>query len=197
MEEMVFENILWLRVTTNDDTQAFSELFSRYYEELYFFALKYAKQKSLAEDAVQQVFCRCWEQRTALSHILNFRSYIQKAIKNEVIDAMRKHLLQLKYFDYLNAMGMEHPVTPEEKMLSSKKEEILSAAMENLSPQQMKVYWLSKQEGWSYQQIAQEMKISIHTVKWHAAAAFQAMRIFLKRHEKELFGLILLFDFAF
>jgi len=196
MEKLtVDDKRLWLAASSGDES-AFSELFVMYLPKLYCFALKYTKDNCLAEDAVQQVFLKCWEKKSDLGHIENISAYLHKSIRNEIIDLMRRQVLQLEYQNYMAGQlnADQKAIEPPETQLQQKQEEIFTAAVNHLSPQQKKVYQLSKERGWSHAKIAQEMNVSTHTVKWHAAAAFQSLSHFLRRHEKELFIFLILFS---
>lgn len=184
--QTVYDKSLWSNARKGDES-AFSKLFELYFPRLYHLALTYTQDSCLAEDIVQQVFLKCWEKRNTLEQVENIASYLHKCIKNEVVDVMRRQVLHLKYQQHVAGSPQREELLPSEIELRQTQEEIFIAAINHLSPQQKKVYKLSKEQGLTYAQIAQEMEVSTHTVKWHAAAAFQSLRLFLKRHEKELF----------
>jgi len=184
------ERELLMRIAAGD-AQAFGEMYMRYYDRLYKVALCYIKEHESAEDAVQQVFCRVWEKRESISAILNFEAFITTAARNEIIGTMRRKAKQYRYLHQCNPEEKIEHATPEAILVSRDKEAILSEAVASLSPQQQKIYRLSHDEGMSHAQIAGEMRISVNTVKWHASAALQSIRCFLKNHIEELSCLLL------
>jgi len=193
------ENELW-SLASNGDMAAFGRLFKLFFPKLFAFALTYTNDRAEAEDAVQQVFLRCWEKRLALRHIKNIAGYLHRMVKNELIDIIRRKVLYQKYQKHISEVqqGLEANASLQTDLnLRVGREAILAAAIDHLSPQQRKVYTLSKERGWSYAKIAQEMQVSMPTVKWHAAAAIQSLRRFLKSHENELFMFIFIFSFLF
>ncbi|UAY55650.1 RNA polymerase sigma factor [Arachidicoccus terrestris] len=194
--QTAYDKSLW-SAARGGDVSAFSELFELYFPKLYHFAFKYTKDSCLAEDLVQQVFLKCWEKKSALGHVDNIALYLHRCIKNELIDVMRRQVLHLKYQEHMVHNLLREEQSPSAIQLQQIQDEIFTAAVNHLSPQQKRVYKLSKEKGLSYAQIAQEMEVSTHTVKWHAAAAFQSLRVFLKRHEKELFVFSLFFSTFF
>ncbi|GAB3352363.1 RNA polymerase sigma-70 factor [Arachidicoccus ginsenosidivorans] len=198
-QQTVPEIELWY-AASNGDAMAFGRLFELYFPKLFIFALKYTKDRCQAEDAIQQVFLKCWEKKETLKHINNIASYLHRSVKNELIDLIRRQVLYKKYQQQLCEVqqGVEPSVLQNTELsLRVGREAILSAAINHLSPQQRRVYTLSKERGWSYAKIAQEMEVSMPTVKWHAAAAFQALSRFLKNHESELFLFIFFFSLFF
>ncbi|SEA48884.1 RNA polymerase sigma-70 factor, ECF subfamily [Arachidicoccus rhizosphaerae] len=190
----VYVKQLWSDAATKSDANAFGQLFELYFPKLLIFALKYTRERCQAEDVVQQVFLKCWEKRNSLTAVDNIEAYLYKSIKNEVTDLLRRQVLHSKYQQQTAAQqqNLEQPraLPNHELKLRLGREEILSAAINDLSPQQKRVYQLSKERGWSYARIAQEMEVSTHTVKWHASAALQSLSHFLKNHENDLFVLI-------
>lgn len=181
-----------LKRITEGDANAFGEIYCHYYDRLYRVALCYIKEHQSAEDAVQQVFCRIWGKRADIPGILNFEAFVTTAIRNEIISVLRRKAIQYKYFQEAETETETESVTPETILVARDKEAILTAAITSLSPQQQKIYRLSRDEGKSYAQIAGEMSISVNTVKWHVSEALQSIRIFLKSHKKELSCLVIL-----
>lgn len=190
------ERELLIRVAAGN-AQAFGEMYRHYYDRLYKVALCYIKEHESAEDAVQQVFCRVWEKRETIVNVLNFEAFITTAARNEIISAMRRKAMQHRYIHQFNQEEKIEHATPEAILVNRSKEAILSEAVASLSPQQQRIYRLSHDEGKSHAQIAGEMHISVNTVKWHASAALQSIRCFLKNHIKELSCLLLMIAVSF
>jgi len=200
-QQQAFANQLWKTAASTGDRASFGQLFELYFSKLFVFAFRYTKDRCQAEDVVQQVFLKCWEKRNELQHIKNVEAYLYKCIKNEVMDLLRKQVRHSQYEQQITAQAYNE-VQPidlpnHELKLRLDREKILSAAINDLSPQQKRVYQLSRERGWSYAKIAQEMEVSTHTVKWHVSAAMQSLSRFLKNHENDLFVLIIVLSVFF
>jgi RNA polymerase sigma factor (sigma-70 family) len=72
----------------------------------------------------------------------------------------------------------------EESLLLRDKEALIWQAVDQLPPQQKAVYLLSRQQGLSYEQIAQELALSPNTVRNHLVKALQSIRHWLQQQDK-------------
>jgi RNA polymerase sigma-70 factor (family 1) len=186
------ENECIHRLATGDP-QAFRCLYLKYYDRLYAVALMYVKRTDMAEDTVQQVFCKIWEKKSQLPAFDKFENYLFILTRNEIIGIMRRGATRL---NYLNSRASGQPAyveSPEDILIGKEKKQILNQAVLRLTPQQRTAYQLSRIQQMSYEEIANEMGLSISTVKWHISAALHSIRTFLKQHERELLGTSLLF----
>jgi RNA polymerase sigma-70 factor (ECF subfamily) len=77
-------------------------------------------------------------------------------------------------------------------LISKQNRKRIADVIRDLTPQQQTAYRLSRDEGLSYQQIADEMGLSVNTVKVHISLALKALRTFFAGHKKEFLMLLLL-----
>ena len=65
------------RLLREGDESAFAQIYDQYNQTLYHFALRYLKDKTLAEDALQEVFVKLWQQRGKLEHELPLKGFLK------------------------------------------------------------------------------------------------------------------------
>jgi RNA polymerase sigma-70 factor (ECF subfamily) len=75
----------------------------------------------------------------------------------------------------------------EQHVAAKEYNQVIKDAIEQLPPQRKLIYQLHKEEGMNYQQIADELQISKHTVKNQLFSAVQSIRRFISRHVKIFF----------
>lgn len=63
-----------LKQIANGDEEAFAELFHAWRDKLYFFILRIVNDSESAEDIVQDIFVKLWQNRSTLTHIEHFSS---------------------------------------------------------------------------------------------------------------------------
>jgi RNA polymerase sigma-70 factor (ECF subfamily) len=68
-----------------DDRVAFYHVYERYCKKLYWFVLKYIKQKEDAEEIVQEVFVKIWESRSKIDAYSSFESFLFTVAYNATI----------------------------------------------------------------------------------------------------------------
>jgi RNA polymerase sigma-70 factor (family 1) len=168
------EKELLLRVSEGSE-DAFAHLFQQYRGKLYHYILTITESKETAEDTVHDVFLKIWINREKLPAIENLNSYLYMMSRNEAISGLRRMAKETLIMAELqkNAIGFS-----ESADIASQNEvkKFITLAIEKLSPQQRKVFILNRQEGLKHEQIADQLGISINTVRTHLAKATQFLR---------------------
>ena len=183
--ELNTEKALLLLAATADEN-AFSELFHLYKHKLYAYLLRLTESEMLAEDIVQDVFMKLWNEHESLADIDNFGSYLFRMSKNHVINHFRRmshETLIISEMFQVNPSSHNHT----EDIISFKEtEKLLADIIEKLPAQQKSVYRMSREEGMSHDEIAALLKISPNTVKNHIVQAMSTIRTQLRRHSDTL-----------
>lgn len=172
------------RLIALGDEPAFAELFRRYDRRIYPFVLKMIKSPILAEEITQEIFIKIWRHRESLSVIEQPESYILTIAARHTLDQIKKRLNEHKMLQRFSAGLSPTHNEPEELLLLKDTEELIQRAVDQLPPQQKSVYLLSRQQGLSYEEIGQELKISPHTVRNHLVKALAAIRIWLEQQDQ-------------
>lgn len=144
---------------------AFECLFESYSQKLYRFSLSYLKSEAEAEEIVQNVFLKIWENRNKIRKETSFQSYLFTIAFNNI----RKHFNNKSRDEKYRTEILEF-LAFENTALESKPElEVLIAKLEQLigrMPDRRKEIFLKrKKEGKSVRDIAEEMAISPKTVE--------------------------------
>lgn len=173
----------------NGDIKSFAKYYDRYYGPALSFANRYLKDDCLAEDAVQTLFVKLWEQKGMINSSETLSNYLFTILKHIVLDLLKhKATIYLKHEEIKQAsMGwVSESITKEleEKEVS----ENLGAAISRLSPQKQRICRLKIYNGYSNQEIADELDISINTVKVQYTQLIKELRF----HMKEYAGLLFL-----
>lgn len=171
-----------LVLASQADQGAFTTLFHMYKNKLYAYVLRLTESEMLAEDIVQDVFMKLWNDHNSLNSIDNFGSYLFRMSKNQVINHFKRmahETLIVAELFHQNPVG--HNDTQEIVALKEV-EKILGDILEKLPPQQKTVYHLSREEGRTHDEIANLLKISPNTVKNHIVQAMSTIRMQLRKH---------------
>jgi RNA polymerase sigma-70 factor (family 1) len=169
------EHKLLLQIAQNDGV-AFKLIFDHYWDRIYSMALTYLKSPLYAEDAVQEVFVKLWNNRQQLPAVRKFDSYLFIVARNEIISTLRKKIVHAPFYEYLSDELTEQVLAPDQQLDLKEFQTLIDEAIERLPVQQQRVYRMSRQEGMSQEQISQELDISISTIKGHMTKALQSIR---------------------
>ncbi|HEX7905504.1 MAG TPA: RNA polymerase sigma-70 factor [Chitinophagaceae bacterium] len=186
------EKDLLRKIALEDDTVAFQQLFTGYYDQLYSTALMYLKVHELAEDVVQQVFLKIWEKRITLEAIEKLSNYLFIIARNEVMNILRKKSNHPAFRNFASELFSDEEYTPEDQLILKQKRALVELAIQKLPPQQQQAYRLTKEKGLSYKEAASVMNLSINTVRGYIASAMQTLKEFFRMHKNDLYLLLLL-----
>ena len=162
---------------------AFDHIFSSYKARLYAFAVGYLKVSEDAQELVQEVFVKVWENREMLDETRSFNSYLFTISKNTILNYFRKKANEQSYIDSIKQNTHLTYNTAEKEL---EYEELLNKAnivIELLPRRQKEVYRLSRDMGLSNEEIAQKLNISKKTVENQITLAMKFLRKQLG-HEK-------------
>ncbi|MFV0593928.1 MAG: RNA polymerase sigma factor [Draconibacterium sp.] len=159
------------------DIAAFDIIYNIYCEKLHQFVLRYLKQEEDAEGIVQEVFIKIWESRKKIDTYLSFESFLFTIAYNSTISLLRKRLSESKSREYLKSVQkIENASSVIDEMEYNELRERVQHLLQQLSPRQRQVYILSREEGYTHKEIAQQLDISENTVKNHLVSAIKFLK---------------------
>jgi RNA polymerase sigma factor (sigma-70 family) len=171
--------------------EAFTALYRHYSPSLYLNILKMVRDPLLAEEMVQELFTRIWQKRENKGLEENFAGYIYRTGQHLVHDFFRKLKRDRRLRERFRSFAETHYEHIEEAIQRRQSSAILEKAIEQLSPQQKKVYKLVKLEGCTYKMAAEIMGISPLTVKEYLTDTNKSIRRYVLSHIDNAPGFLL------
>lgn len=162
------------------DKDGFKIIFDQYYRVLCHFLKSYSNNQQLVEDIVQDVFVKLWYKRDELE-LKNIKSYLFTAVKNGYFDYKRredrhKDYVKEQSFDDVNYIDTEQAIQHDLLI----KQQIFNS-LRHLPAKTEQIFKLSKLNGLTYVEIAEEMEISVKTVEAHITKAFKLIRVNIEK----------------
>lgn len=164
-----------LQQAARGSRRAFGRLFDVYFQKLGAYIFKVTKNRVFAEEIVQEVFIKLWEQRADLEKIQNFEAYLFRISKNRTLNFLRDRSAERIRVEKLQQEHLQLVQLPE--VFTEHYYRIVDQAVSELPPRQQRIYHLVRNKNKKYDEVATEMNISKETVRKHM---FLALR-FLKR----------------
>ena len=177
------------------DREAFKCVFDKYMDRLYFYALGVVKEKEVAEDIVQDVFLYLWHNARKIDLNGLLVRYLLKAVKNACINYKLRLEVEREYQrKFLQTKSDEEEVYSEDRLelLRSRLIELL----EQLPPKCKEIFVLGCVEGLKYKEIAEQLGISVNTVKTQIKYAYKKLRTDACDLEPDFLLWVLLFGFS-
>jgi RNA polymerase sigma-70 factor (family 1) len=160
----------------NDDQAAFYQVYNIYSKRLYNFAFRFLKNKELSEEVVQESFLNLWLNRSKLNESYPIGPYLFSIGRRVTLNSLRQFTTSKAGLEKLwESVTYLHNDT-EETVLLNNLQDFAETAFKNLPKQQQLVFRLSREEGLTYDEIADRLQISRNTVKNHLIAALKNLR---------------------
>ena len=154
------------------DWEAFSSFFSSYAERLYLYAAGFVSDREEARDIVQDTFIYLWVNRAKIKCSGSLYAYLLRSVKNSCIDYRLHQKVREKY-------RKECVILKEETDDDDNLEHIytrLRATIEALPSKCREIFILGCVEGMDYKEIADQLGISVNTVKTQIKVAYKKVR---------------------
>lgn len=172
------ETDLWLKVCKGD-INAFNLLFKNHYKSLCVSALLLIKDEKVAEDVVQDVFLKIWNKRKELEFVSNFNSYLYISVKNACLDQLRK----TRHTDDINEVEIsDEALDPFHSVRIKELSKQLKEATDSLPIQCKVIFEMVYVDGKKYQEVANELGVSINTIKTQLKRALAKMRVIMEKY---------------
>jgi RNA polymerase sigma-70 factor (ECF subfamily) len=168
----VKEEPIWKKIQQKD-SGTFERYFKEYYKSFFLMACRYIKDRSQAEEIVNDVFLKLWDDGETIHIESSLKSYIYKAVINRCLNALQKNKREMAHQTDVESLPDEGYELRqiEENELKIK----LYTAIDQLPEQCKKVFEMSRFEDLKQQEIADKLGISIKTVKNHITIALKQL----------------------
>ncbi|SHE71368.1 RNA polymerase sigma factor [Pedobacter caeni] len=171
-----------LEEVAGGNESAFNLLYDKYAGKVYAMGMKYLKSPFLAQDAVQEIFVKVWNNSAQLPYLKSFPAWLTTVSRNQLINELQKEIPM----EPLEAFHAEEPSSAERSTGTDidfrELEQLIKKGVDSLSPRQQQIYKLSREEGLSHKQIADQLHISYDVVREHMSKALKNLRSFLEHN---------------
>lgn len=167
----------------DDDIGAFDMLYQKYHQAIYRNIYKLTKDDDIARDILQDIFIALWEKRADINPNQSVSGWLFVLSFNKSISHLRKKVRETAV---VNTMPFAETETDNgDVQLMDEQYYLLQQAINQLSPQRKKVFTLCKLEGKTYEEAAEKLNLSKHTVKEYLGHAVVAVKNHIKEHQAE------------
>lgn len=173
----------------NGDVKAYEVIFKKYYQRLCNYASVLLKDKTESEEVVQQVFINIWNKRDVIEIETSLQSYLYRAVNNAGLNRLKQLKMQRGHHEHVKYESVSTAESTSQSISKNELERSLYAAVERLPEQCRLTFQLSRFEGLKYQEIADELNVSVKTVENQVGKALK----FLREELKEFLPLLLLY----
>lgn len=163
---------------TFKDKKAFKQLFNSYYPSLCLFASNIVFDYSVAEDLVQEAFVSFWEKSGDFNSEQAARSFLYTSVKNRCLNHL-EHNKVIKKHKKITQQTSANSSEINNKIIEEETHRLIYNAINEL-PTQCKNVILLSINGLKNSEIAEELHVTVNTVKTQKKIAYKQLKIKLK-----------------
>lgn len=160
------------------DSQAFTYFFQLHYRPLCYFAAQMVGDHQDAEDIVKDTYVKLWQKHDSFATSQNIKAFLYITTRNACLNFLRH--LQVREASRKELMFLEEIKGQDlvlNRMIKAELMQEIYCEIEKLPEKRRMVFKMAYLEGLKNDEIAEQMNISIHTVKEHKGKALQFLRL--------------------
>ena len=180
-DTLMDERELVLRLIDGDE-DAFCELYAAYKNRLLYFAMKFVKSREFAEDIFQDAFTVVWQSRRFINPDASFSSYLYTIVRNRILNQIRDMANEDKLKAHILSHAVDSANDTNYKILFDDLKDVVSRALEQLTPRQREVFNMSRDLQMSHKEIAEALGVSVNTVQEHISVSLKVIRAYLTKY---------------
>ena len=176
----------------NGDASAFDVLYWKYHKAVYANILKLIKDPDTSKDLLQEVFVTLWIKKDTLNPDRSIAGWLFTTSYHKCIDHLRLTLVTPLRAGEINIADEWEGVDYRKEKEQESRLQLIQQAVSNLSPKKREVFELCKLKGKTYEETAQELNISKHTVKEYLSAAIIHIKNYIQRQPQSPASILLI-----
>ena len=155
------------------DERAYKRLFYMYYANLVLYANAFLKNREASEDVVQEFFITFWYEKKYKSIVGGLEGYLYRSVRNNCLNYLRN---EKRHHDRLIHMVVEEAEEFKFSLEEMEEREEIQRAINKLPEKCRAIFTLCCLENMKYQEVANQLGISINTVRTQMGRAFKSLR---------------------
>jgi RNA polymerase sigma factor (sigma-70 family) len=184
-----------VQLAVKGDQKSYAELMARYKDSIYFMLLKMVNNRDDADDLTIEAFGKAFKNLHQYTPDFAFSTWLFKIATNNCIDFIRRK----RKFTFSIDKSMENDsgqemqfeikspmLDPEENMIKKQKAVLMRDVVEKLKPRYKRLVELRYFQERSYEEIADELKLPLGTVKAQLFRAREFLYQILKNQEEQI-----------
>jgi len=165
-----------IRRIRQGDKAAFESLFRSSYVSLVRYAKTLTKDYDTAEEIVQDLFFRLWQDREKLNIESSLNGYLFRSVHNKCLHFLDHKKVIEKHTEEMSHRHVNDQDNPSDILHYKELQEKIARILERLPERCGKIFYLSRFEGLKYTEIAEKLSVSVKTVESNMGRALKEFR---------------------
>jgi RNA polymerase sigma-70 factor (ECF subfamily) len=165
-----------IRRIRRGDKGQFESLFRSSYVSLVRYAKTIVKDHDTAEEIVQDLFFRFWQDKEKIRIESSLNGYLFRAVHNRCLHWIEHNRVVEKHAQEMALMEAENVETPDEIIHYKELQLKIAGILERLPEKCGRIFCMSRFEGLKYMEIAEKLSVSVKTVEANMGRALKEFR---------------------
>jgi RNA polymerase sigma-70 factor, ECF subfamily len=183
-------NLCWHKIQ-NGEVSALEKVYKSTFPSLVYYAVEITRQPQLAEEIVQDVLLKIWENRSKITIEGSFKSYLFQSVHNHALNVLRQQKSKKEAVNMLSSDETWQFISDNydvdnnfiDRIFSDETEAIIEQIIKELPEQCRKVFVMSRFDSMKNKEISDQLGLSENTVKTHIYKALQKISVAFKKEK--------------
>jgi RNA polymerase sigma-70 factor (family 1) len=158
------------------DIGQFESLFKSSYVSLVRYAKTLIKDQDSAEEIVQDLFVRLWQDKEKITIESSLNGYLFRSVHNRCLHHIEHIKVVERHASEMAFRSTESPLNPSDILHYKELQEKIARILERLPERCGKIFCMSRFEGLKYNEIAEKLCVSVKTVESNMGRALKEFR---------------------
>jgi len=158
------------------DVEQFESLFRSSYVSLVRYAKTLIKDHDTAEEIVQDLFVRLWQDKDKIKIKSSLNGYLFRSIHNRCLHYIEHNKIVKRHAEDMSQRKYENPENPSDILHYKELQARIARILERLPERCGRIFYMNRFEGLTYNEIADKLSISIKTVESNMGRALKEFR---------------------
>lgn len=169
-------------LSREEPVAGFRQIYDKYWYLLFNMASKRLQDAAEAQDLVQEVFLTLWNQLPELEPRDSLLPYLQVILKNRILNIYARNEVKLRYILQAQWDTAQMPEHATQQIALKELQGLIADAVQQLPPKMQLIFRMSRDEQMTPAQIAEQLSLSVQTVKNQLHRATEKVRQLMGIH---------------
>jgi RNA polymerase sigma-70 factor (ECF subfamily) len=165
-----------IRRIRKGDIRQFESLFRSSYVSLVRYAKTLIKDHDTAEEIVQDLFFRLWQDKEKIKIVSSLNGYLFRSVHNRCLHYIEHNKVMERHAAEMSHLQTEGEESPSDILEHKELQGKIAKVLERLPERCGKIFYMNRFEGLKYKEIAQKLSVSVKTVESNMGRALKEFR---------------------
>jgi len=170
------DNYSQFQAFKSGEISGFNYFFKLYYKPLCYFAYSITKDEPVAEEIADDAFLKLWHRHHFFESENKIKAFLYKVARNASLSYLRNCKTQATFQSNFNYLTEKSEPCIQSHIIRAETINLIYQSLDLLPEKSLKVFKLFYLENKSYEEIVDELKLSVNSVRNHKMRALNLLK---------------------